>query len=141
MSLKDTSGNLQTLTTLLKQNDFTVISFYDPTCEHCKIQMPELDIAIKSVINQTGLAVSIYAICNSTNFLEKEWKNFINENKLTQNFTHVILGNDDKPRIDYAAYSNPIFFLTDKNGTLLLKKATVDSIKKYLLSQKKNRTN
>lgn len=137
ISLKDSSGKIQDLKDQLTKNDFTILSFYDPTCEHCQIQMPDLDLAIKSVINQTGLSILSYAVCNTNMLLEKEWKKFVNEYDLSENFIHVIMGETDKPRIDYAAYGNPMFFLIDKSGTILLKKATVSSIRNYLLAQKK----
>lgn len=137
ITLKDTSGTNQVLYDYLQKNDYTIICFYDPTCEHCKVQMPELDQMVKSTFNQTNFKIGVYAICNTNLALEKNWKDFIIEKELNENFIHVILGNEDKARLDYSAFSNPIFFLTDKAGTILLKKTTVSAIRKYITAQSK----
>ena len=134
MRLKDSSGNLQSLHNQIKNADYTVISFYDPTCEHCKYQIPILDSTLKSVRAQTSLSVLHFAICNTSIYLENEWKKFILENKLGEHTVHVILGEEESIRNAYAAYNNPIFFLVDKNGSLLLKKTTITAIKQYLIS-------
>lgn len=137
ISLKDTAGIKQDLGDVVAKHDYTIISFFDPSCEHCKVQMPELDLTVKSVLNQTNLSLSIYAICNTNFSMEKDWKTFITEHALSENFVHVILGDDDSPRVQYAAYGNPMFFLVDQNKKILLKKTTVSAIKKFLLGQKK----
>lgn len=133
INLKDSSGINQLLSETIKSNDFTILSFYDPTCDHCDIQMPELNETIKLLKNNYKIEINNFAICNTDKILENEWKRFIEKHKLNENHIHVILGDNLNIRTQYAAYSNPIFFLIDKNGNLLLKKATIKMIEKYII--------
>lgn len=134
--LKDTSGKVQNLKENIAAYDYTIISFYDPTCEHCKYQMPELDSTLKTIRSQSSLKILNFAICNTPTSMEKEWKSFIKEKNFTEEYVHVILGEMDNVRNDYAAYSNPIFYLCDTKGNIVLKKASISSIKKFLLTGK-----
>lgn len=77
--LKDTLGNFQSLYSHLSKYDYTVISFFDPTCEHCKIQLPQLDSTLNRLKKQTGLKILNFSICNTSLISEKQWKEFILE--------------------------------------------------------------
>lgn len=134
--LKDTTGKEQSLVDQIKNYDYTVVSFYDPTCEHCKFQMPELDSTLLDIRSKSGLKVLNFAICNTSMALESEWKKFINEKKLEDQYIHVILGDKDNIRETYAAYANPMFYLIDNRGRILLKKANISAIKKLIQTQK-----
>lgn len=136
--LKDTSGVEQRLLDHLPEYDFTVISFFDPTCEHCKYQMPELNSTLKGLRSTTGLKILHFAVCNTGTFLMNEWKSFIRDKELTEDYVHVMLGDNESVRNQYAAYGNPMFFLCDKNGNIVLKKASISSIKNYLARMKKS---
>lgn len=133
IQLKDSLGIIQKLSETIKRNNFTILSFYDPTCDHCDIQMPELNETIKLLKKNYKIEINNFAICNTDKILENEWKRFIEKHKLNENHIHVILGDNLDIRTQYAAYSNPIFFLIDKNGNLLLKKATIKMIEKYII--------
>lgn len=134
--LKDTSGVFQSLYEQLPKYDYTLISFYDPTCEHCQYQMPLMDSTIKVIIRNTGLKILQFAICNTDLSYENEWKKFIILHKLEQHYVHLILGDSLSARVAYGAYSNPIFFLLDRNKKIIIGKGDVVSIKRYLLSVK-----
>ena len=131
--LKDTLGNFQSLYSHLSKYDYTVISFFDPTCEHCKIQLPQLDSTLNRLKKQTGLKILNFTICNTSLILEKQWKEFILEKNLNQDYIHVIMGEESQIRKVYAAYSNPMFFLCDNNGKMLLKKTNISEIRKMIL--------
>lgn len=130
--LKDTSGKTQELTHHINQHDYTVISFYDPSCEHCKYQMPELDSTLKTIRAQQGISVLNFAICNTSTVMEKSWKAFINEHKMDDHYVHVILGEENTIRNTYGAYSNPLFYLCDRKGNILIKKGTAANIASYI---------
>jgi hypothetical protein len=134
--LKDTTGIEQSLRSQIGNYDYTIISFYDPTCEHCQFQMPELDSTLMDIRSKVGLKILNFAVCNTSRALESEWKKFIIEKKLYDNYTHVILDDKDAIREAYAAYANPMFYLIDNKGNILLKKANIGSIKKLILTQK-----
>jgi prenyltransferase beta subunit len=134
--LQDTAGKTYSLYDQIRLYDFTLISFYDPTCEHCQDQMPELDSTLNSIRTLTGLKLLHFAVCNTDMVLEKKWKQFIIDNQLNDGYVHVILADSTSVRNAYGAYSNPIFFLVDSSKKVLLKKASISSIKKYLMNPK-----
>lgn len=130
--LKDTTGKHRSLQEFLSQNDYTIISFYDPSCEHCKLQLPEVDSIMHYVNNRNRIRIGQYAICSTPEMMTKEWKHFVEEHKLNKNYVHVILGNDEEVRKKYSAYSTPSFFLSDRSGKLLLKKTNVIGLQNFL---------
>ncbi len=81
LDLTDTTGKIISLYSL--QSPFTVIVFWDPTCGHCKEEIPRLDSLYKA--KWKGLGVKIYSV----NVAEKtlnEWKKFIVENHLSSDW-------------------------------------------------------
>lgn len=139
--LQDTSGHVQTLYNHLANYDYSVISFFDPTCEHCKYQIPQMDSTVSLIRKQTGLKILNFTICNTSESMKEEWKKFIVEKKLTGDYVHVLLGEESQIRNAYAAYSNPMFYLCNKKGKLLLKKTNFSEIKKLIYQQLSLRNN
>jgi protein-disulfide isomerase len=45
--LKDTAEVNQNLHEYAKSYDLTLITFFDPSCEHCKVELPRMDSTIK----------------------------------------------------------------------------------------------
>lgn len=129
--LKDTAGQIQPLKSYLRKNDYTIISFYDPGCEHCVIQMPEVDSIMQEVNSKGKIYVGHYAICSIIENRSNEWTAFIQKYLPNNHYIHVILGNDEATRKTYAAYSTPAFFVADKTGKLLLKKTNVAALKTF----------
>ena len=131
MVLKDTSDNLIDLYEFAKNFDVTVIIFYDPNCDHCKIEVPELDKTISAIENAYKIRIGKYAICNSMIDEQNDWKYFINKYHLDKNYANVKLSFDSNLRSDYDAYSNPVFHLINKDGIFLSKKTSAITLKKY----------
>ena len=77
MDFVDTAGRPAPLYGL--KSKFTVVAFWDPTCGHCKIEIPRLDSIYRAKWKAMG--VSIYAV-NINEPETKAWKNFIVDNKL-----------------------------------------------------------
>ena len=67
-----------------------------------------------------------------------QWKSFIQNHALNLNYEHVIFNNDIELRKAFDAFSNPLFFLIDKEGILLAKKISPNTLKKELLQSFKN---
>ena len=134
--LKDSSGIVQNLRQQIEKYTYTVISFYDPTCEHCQVQIPELDSTLKAIRTKSGLTILHFAICNTSTSLDKEWRGFIQKNKMEEDCVHVMLGDSIEVRNQYAAFGNPMLFLCDASGNILLKKTSVSTIRNYLLSNR-----
>lgn len=132
--LKDTNGVMQNLHDFAKSQDITLVTFFDPTCEHCKVELPKMDSTISALEKQLALKIGKFTICNDMGTQPDIWKAFIVEHKLTTNYVHVSLGNNNVIRKAYDAYSNPLFYIIDKEGKFIGKKISVNTLRKILIN-------
>lgn len=130
MELPDTAKTNISLFMFAKEFDYTVIMFYAPTCEHCKIELPLMDSTISDMEKRYNVKIGRYAVCNESGVSDIVWKNFIYSNHLTTKFVHVMMSTDQKIRTFYDAYSTPQFFLIDKNHKLVAKKISAVSLRR-----------
>ena len=133
MVLPDTAGIQKDLHQFAKNFNYTLVIFYDPSCEHCKVELPKMDSTIAILEQQLLVKIGKYAICNAPGASKKEWSDFINDHHLALNYTHVQLGNDLPIRKAYDAFSNPLFYLIDRDGILLAKKTSSSNLRKELI--------
>lgn len=134
MILKDTAGQVQNLQEFASQNKFTLIIFYDPTCEHCKVELPKMDSTINLLENTYNIKVGRYAVCNEPNLPLSIWKDFIVKYNLNKNYINVNLGNNMDLRKSYDAFTNPIFYLVNNKGILLGKKLSPQTVRNLILA-------
>jgi len=134
MILKDTAGQMQNLQEFASQNKFTLIVFYDPTCEHCKVELPKMDSTINLLENTYNIKVGRYAVCNEPNLPASVWKDFIVKYNLSKNYINVNLGNNMDLRKSYDAFTNPIFYLVNNKGILLGKKLSPQTVRNLILA-------
>lgn len=134
MILKDTAGQVQNLQAFASQNKFTLIIFYDPTCEHCKVELPKMDSTINLLENTYNIKVGRYAVCNEPNLPVSVWKDFIIKYNLSKNYINVNLGNNMDLRKSYDAFTNPIFYLVNNKGILLGKKLSPQTVRNLILA-------
>jgi hypothetical protein len=134
MILKDTAGQMQNLQEFASQNKFTLIVFYDPTCEHCKVELPKMDSTINLLENTYNIKVGRYAVCNEPSLPLSIWKDFIVKYNLSKNYINVNLGNNMDLRKSYDAFTNPIFYLVNKKGILLGKKLSPQTVRNLILA-------
>ena len=134
MILKDTAGQVQNLLEFASQNKFTLIIFYDPTCEHCKVELPKMDSTINLLENTYNIKVGRYAVCNEPSLPASIWKDFIVKYNLNKNYINVNLGNNMDLRKSYDAFTNPIFYLVNNKGILLGKKLSPQTVRNLILS-------
>ncbi len=133
IQLKDSSGVFQSLSSFSKMYTYSVICFYDPECQHCEALIPELHGIVKRVNEIKNFKVGIFAICNTDESKRSDWLKFITHHGLSDNYMHVILGNEKKVRESYLAYSNPMFYLIDQQGQFIMKKTNIGAINRFLL--------
>ena len=134
MILKDTAGQVQNLQEFASQNKFTLIIFYDPTCEHCKVELPKMDSTINLLENTYNIKVGRYAVCNEPSLPASIWKDFIVKYNLNKNYINVNLGNNMDLRKIYDAFTNPIFYLVNNKGILLGKKLSPQTVRNLILA-------
>ena len=131
--LPDTAGVVQNLHAFASQYDYTVLIFFDPSCEHCKVELPKMDSVIKVLSAKTHLNIGKFAVCNDGIANDTIWKEFILEHKLNENYMHVKLDSYHMElRKKYDAFTNPLFYLINKNLTLLGKKISPNTLQRFI---------
>lgn len=131
MKLKDTASIEQSIYDFSKKYDYTVIAFYDPDCDHCQREVPEMDRAIKYIQNSYQLRIGRYYVLNAPVTSDALWKNFIKKYQITEHSMHVSITENGNLRDIFDAYSNPVFHLIDNKSRLKAKKISPISIKKW----------
>ena len=125
--MKDTSGVLHTLQEV--NSEYTVLVFFGPTCGHCKKEIPKIKHDVDS-LTSAGYDIKTFAV--ATEFDKKEWKKFINNQKIGD-WTNVADINHDEEgnpvassdwRDKYDIYSTPVIYLLDKDQKIIAKRIT-----------------
>lgn len=114
ITMIDTSGNQVSVSKI--PGKYKLIVSYDPTCGHCKKEIPALDSTYKAdkLKNRGVVLIGI----NAEAGLEKVWKDFIKEHKL-KDWIHL---HDPERKSNYKsmynARVNPTIFLLDEKGII-----------------------
>jgi thiol-disulfide isomerase/thioredoxin len=135
--LKDTAGQEQNLHQFAAEQDYTLLMFYAPTCDHCQREVPEMD-SIATVISQVmNLKIGRFAVCNEPEVTPAIWKDFIHRYQVTTNVVHVELPENAPQRSFYDAFSNPTFYLLNQKGEIVAKKISPTSLRRYFVELQK----
>jgi thiol-disulfide isomerase/thioredoxin len=125
---------------------YTLLAFWDPTCSHCKVEIPRLDSFYKA--SWKNLNVKIFSV--NTNFKElAAWKNFIQENHL-ENWTHAYQTEEDLNkeikaglpttiRQKYDVFKTPTFYLLDADKKIIAKNLSLEQFNDFLQNANKKK--
>jgi hypothetical protein len=106
---------------------FTVLAFWDPTCSHCKIEIPKLLHYYDSV--KTTKSIEVFAVGIESDM--DLWKNYIRENKL--DWINVSdLYNQTAFRNYYDIYSTPVIYLLDDRKRIIAKRLDTEKLKEFI---------
>jgi len=136
--LKDTSGVAQDLHKFASENDYTLLIFYAPTCDHCQKEVPEIDSTAAVIERIMNIKIGRFAVCNEPGLPKRTWTDFISRYKLTKNAIHVDLPANSTIRSTYDAFSNPTFYLINRKAEVVIKKLSALTLRKYFASLQKN---
>ncbi|MAJ98659.1 MAG: TlpA family protein disulfide reductase [Flavobacteriales bacterium TMED288] len=108
-------------------SDYTVLSFYDPDCGHCKKEIPK----IKNVTDGfSKKVVQVYAVC--TEFDSTIWKQFIKKNQLDKWINVIDIENQSNFRRKYNIMGTPRLYLLDKNKVIIAKQIDSSTLEEIL---------
>lgn len=139
ISLPDTAGVTQDLHAFARLNDYTLLAFYAPTCDHCQKEVPEMDSTMKIIESRLGLTLGRFYICNEPGVPKATWQKFISDYKITTNAKHVELPSISDIRTQYDAFSNPVFFLLNRAGEIVARRISPTTLRKYFAEIQKQR--
>lgn len=114
--------------------NYTVVVFWDPTCGHCRTEVPKLDSLYQNKWKQEG--VKIFAVL-SDHDQKAKWEDFISEHKLTD-WTNVYeteaqqkaVESSKKPSYKqlYDVIQTPTLYLLDKDKRIIAKKLSLEQM-------------
>ena len=141
LPMVDTAGNKFSL--YAKQAPFTVICFWDPTCGHCKEEVPRID----SIFQKKWKANGVSLIGVMTDGGKDNWLKYIKENNL-KGWSHIYQTEETKEAILksnkpgyrqlYDVYQTPTIYLLDKDKNIIAKKITYLQVDEFMDFKKKS---
>lgn len=113
-----------------KNEKVNIVMFYDPLCEHCQTEVPKLTKEIEELEKETNLKIGKLAILNGSSTL---WKDFVDKNNLKDWVNVTYKEGDTKTQENLDAFTNPKFYILDKNGKIILKTYGYSFVRSQLL--------
>jgi len=136
LEMVDSTGKMSTLYDL--NADYTLVIFWDPSCGHCKEEVPRIDSIYRA--SWKAHNVRIYSVL-SDNDKKKDWVNYIKENKIGD-WTNVYetkemekaVTDSQRPgfRQLYDVTQTPTLFLLDKEKRIVGKKLGWEQLNDFL---------
>jgi len=129
------------------KSDMVVVCFWDPTCSHCKEEVPRLDSIYQAKWKKQG--VTMYGVM--TDGGKENWTKFIQEHHLND-WVHVYqlpskeVENNTAGKASYKqlydVYQTPLLYLLDKDKRIVAKKLSIDQLNEVIdLKIKKSPSN
>lgn len=107
---------------------FTILVFWEPSCGHCKKEIPALKKEVWDKYSSTG--IKIFAVYCQTEY--EPWKEFVEEHQLEE-WINVY---DPYRRTNFRTYYNinstPQIYILDRDKTIIAKRIGVDQIGGFL---------
>ncbi|HEY8690133.1 MAG TPA: thioredoxin-like domain-containing protein [Chitinophagaceae bacterium] len=125
--------------------EYTVVCFWDPTCSHCREEVPKLDSLYQAKWKQQG--VKIYGVLSENE--KVKWLQFIKDNNL-KGWIHVYQTEEIKKAITesqrpgykqlYDITQTPTLYLLDREKRIIAKKLTLQQMDDLLQTKLRNKS-
>ena len=114
---------------------YTILVFWDPTCSHCKTEIPKLCQYYDSVKTK-GISLEVFSVGIESDI--ELWKKFIRDNKLGWiNVTDLY--NQTNFRNYYDIYSTPVIYLLDEQKRIIAKRLDTEKIRDFINNSEKKK--
>lgn len=114
---------------------YTILAFWDPTCSHCKHEIPMLS-QYRDSARAAGISVEVFSVGIESDI--DLWKKFIRDNKLK--WINVSdLYNNTNFRNYYDIYSTPVIYLLDDQKRIIAKRLDTDKIRDFISNSMKDK--
>jgi peroxiredoxin len=120
--------NAKPLSLYTTRAKYTVLVFWDPTCGHCKTEIPRLDSAFKASWRQKGVVM----LGVKTEGTRDEWLQFIKDHGLNGWIHASDPQSQSNYRRLYDVYSTPVIYLLDEKKKILAKRLGVEQLHEFL---------
>ena len=148
LEMQDTAGKSSPLYNV--SADYTVVIFWDPTCGHCKEEIPRMDSVYKASWKLHG--VKMYGVLSADSKADQklEWVKYIREHNLGEWVnvyqtkeveTAITLAQKPGYRQLYDVTQTPTVYLLDKDKRIIAKKLTWQQLDELLQVKWKLKTN
>jgi thiol-disulfide isomerase/thioredoxin len=132
LEMIDSAGNSRPLYEV--NAPYTIVCFWDPTCSHCREEVPRMDSLYHAKWEKEG--VKMYGVLTDTKEQPK-WREFINKYNL-QSWINVYQ-TDEQKKIEedakkpsykqlYDVTQTPTLYLLDKDKRIIAKKLTLEQV-------------
>jgi peroxiredoxin len=107
-------------------NTYTVVYFFDPDCQHCKIATPVLD----ELYDSRKFDMEVFAVSTDTSMVKmKDYIKTMDLSWITVNGPRTFTEPYYKL---YDAMTTPTFYILDRNKTIIAKKLPVEQIEQFI---------
>ena len=131
LNLRDTTEKVISLYSI--QSAFTLVVFWDPTCSHCKEEIPRIDSMYRA--KWKSLGITIYAV-NTAEKTMDELKKFVAEKHLSSDWILVYQPKAERDaeqvagqpnfRQLYDVYKTPTLYLLDDKKNIIAKQLSIE---------------
>ncbi|MDI9363473.1 MAG: DUF5106 domain-containing protein [Flavobacterium sp.] len=125
---------------------FTFVVFWDPTCGHCKEEIPRIDSMYKA--KWKALGVQVYSV-NVNEPKMVEFKQFLAEKKISTDWAEVYqtkaardaeqAANQPNFRQLYDMYKTPTYYLLDEKKRIIAKQLSLEQFDDVIAAKLKNK--
>lgn len=126
MKLESISGEFFKLSEI--NAPYTILAFWEPSCGHCKKEIPALYKTVWEKYKDKG--IKVFAVY--TQVEREEWTKFVETNNITEWINVYDRYQQSGFRDYYDIYSTPVIYILDRDKKIIAKRIGVENIPGFL---------